>query len=266
MGIFDWFKSNLVNNDIQRIEKQKEQHKKRVKELEFIKKNSVPTPPILTIDSYLSEFDKNISCEDGKNRKYRGKMYGVIKDSIDEYYIDCNNYLNASSKSTVEYKINQFKIHQGLKKPVVKKDTGLTTIEVENEKFDGTTELSIKIRTQLWFSKKGKYLSTNEILNVGEIRIKEHNEFLNNNVYVKGYQYKGSILKMNHSFSRNYKCLIISKINNIYFIKRKEGIRESNNYYDFSFYIDNNGCYIDEVGTLFNGKINNNLIKDGREV
>ena len=176
-------------------------------------------------------FDTNILCEDGVERKYSGNMYGIIEEVIVE-----------SSSIPIAM------IYQSIFK----------TFKSKND-LPPQYGLTVYKFKKFWFSKQGKYLSIEEVLNCQKIKNDEHNYHLtNNNNYKNFFELKKAESKT-HNIKRSLglpQHVVINNINNIYYINELQTFEFKG---DDLLYKDKNLS----VGSLFDGTIDDVKYKNG---
>ena len=236
MGLFDFLKRKGVNKDILRAEERKKQSEERnieieleklAQEAEARKVKAVEEKTERELEKYLMSFDTNIICEDGVERKYSGNMYGIIEEVIVE-----------SSSIPIAVIFNNA-------------DEDWSIFKTFKSKNDLPPQygLTVYMFKRFWFSKQGKYLSAEEVLNCHLIKNDEHNYHLtNNNNYKNFFESKiaesNKLNKYNTLWSPQY--VVINNINNIYYIGKWTTFQNT-----------------DDVGSLFNGTIDDVKYKNG---
>jgi len=220
------------------IKEEKERQKEREKSRKKLKK-------LKEVEDYELNAEESVLCEDGMKRKYSKSMYGIIKDKIK----DC---------SSVKY---DFKDEESKEKLI--KVFGISSYDLGKSTFQSTYLTGshnpknmvfhkfeqrglVYISKENWFSEKGKFLNSTEIL---KLRKEERD---------RRYRYnkKYSSLLPKTNFSKKFKfntaldsfpryqdtAASLFIINNVYFIETDAPIK------------------------LFQGKINGVQYVDGKDV
>ena len=249
MGIFDFLKRKGVNKDILRAEERKKQSEelkkkyeernieieleKLAQEAELRKAKAVKEKTERELEKYLMSFDTNIICEDGVERKYSGNMYGIIEEVIVE-----------SSSIPIAM------IYQSIFK----------TFKSKND-LPPRYGLTVYKFKKFWFSKLGKYLSIEEVLNLQKIQGDEHNYHLSNNNNYKNFFESKKAESKKHNIKRSLglpQHLVINNINNIYYIKEFENFE-----FEGATPFAEKRRFIYSVGSLFDGTIDDVKYKNG---